>query len=80
MTTKIDERVEVNLVSAVPQWVFWRGRTYQITKIGLHHTYCEGRILYHIFSVVSQTLFFRLKFNTENLFWTLEEIDDGLPN
>jgi hypothetical protein len=46
----------------------------------MHHTIREGRTLFHIFSVSSQDLFFRLKLDTDNLFWTLEEIADGLPN
>lgn len=62
-----------------PSEVIWERRAYSITKIGLHHTFREGRTLYHVFSVASQTLFFRLVLNTDNLFWTLEEIADGLP-
>ena len=60
--------------------VIWDGKTYPIVKIGLHHTYKEGRTLFHVFSVASQTLFFRLVLDTDNLFWTLEEISDGLPD
>lgn len=63
-----------------PKEVIWNGRVYPIIKIGLHHTYRVGRTLYHVFSVASKTLFFRLILNTENLFWTLEEISDGLPD
>ena len=60
--------------------VLWEGRAYPILKIGLHHTFREGRTLFHIFSVSSQNLFFRLSFNTDNLIWTVEEIADGLPD
>lgn len=63
-----------------PKNIFWEGRDYPILKIGLHHTYREGKTLFHVFSVVSKNLFFRLNLNTDNLFWTLEEIADGLPN
>lgn len=63
-----------------PKEVVWEGKTYPITKIGLHHTYRQGRTLYHVFSVASPNLFFRLVLNTETLFWTLKEIADGLPN
>lgn len=58
----------------------WDGREYRITKIGLHHTFREGRTLFHIFSVVSGETFFRLNFNTDTLSWRLEEVSDGLPN
>lgn len=64
----------------VPVQVTWEGRDYPILKIGLHHTYRSGRTLYHVFSVASQTLFFRLQFNTDNLHWTLEEIADDDTN
>lgn len=59
--------------------IFWRGRSYGIIKVGLHHTYRDGRGLFHVFSVAGDTLFFRLVLNTENLHWRLEEISDGMP-
>lgn len=60
-----------------PLRVLFEGRAYEIIKIGYHHTYRTGRVLYHVFSVASDTLFFRLNLDTESLFWTLEEISDG---
>ena len=57
-----------------PRKILWNGREYFITKVGLHHTFREGQTLYHVFSVASDSLFFRLSLNTDNLFWTLEEI------
>jgi len=66
--------------TVIPRQIFWDGRVIRIAKVGLHHTIREGRTLFHIFSVTSNDLFFRLKLNTENLFWTLEEIADGQPN
>jgi len=80
---KISAPVTVTLIFnhkkriAFPGEVVWEGRTYPITKIGLHHFYRQGRTLYHVFSVASQEMFFRLVFNTDNLFWNLEEIGDG---
>lgn len=64
-------------MTTTPKWVKWGPRIYQVKKIGLHHTYREGRTLYHIFSVVTDSLFLRLKFNTENLSWQLEDIEDA---
>ena len=64
----------------IPRWVQWEGRLYPVEKIGLHHTFREGRTLFHIFSVASKTLFFRLVLNTDTLAWRLEEISDGLPD
>lgn len=86
MIQKISAPVSVQLVYdhkkhlVNPRRLFWDGREHLITKIGLHHTYREGRTLYHIYSVSSAHLFFRLKLDTETLFWTLEEIADGLSN
>jgi hypothetical protein len=63
-----------------PTQVVWEGKNYLIKKIGLHHTYRQGRTLYHVFSVASATIFFKLVLNTETLSWTLEEISDNLTN
>ena len=63
-----------------PVQVSWEGRDYSIIKIGLHHTYREGRTLYHIFSAASQNLFFKLSLNTDTLQWMLQEIADDLAN
>ena len=74
---KLDENVTVVMVDSHPKYVRWRGRNYTITKIGLHHVYRTGRTLYHIFSVLTGTIFMRLKLNTDNLNWSLEEIADS---
>lgn len=85
MIQKISTPVSVDLVfdhrqrMVFPKEIIWEGETYPILKIGLHHTYRTGRTLFHVFSVASETLFFRLVLNTETLFWSLEEISDGLP-
>lgn len=62
-----------------PKLVIWKDRVYPIKKIGLHHSYRLGRTLYHVFSVITPTLFLRVVLNTDNLHWKLEEIADGLP-
>ena len=83
MKTSVNEPVSVKLVfqSAIkktyPCSILWRGRLYQIQKIGLHHTYYQGRVLFHVFSVSDGNLFFRLLLNSESLHWWLEEISDG---
>lgn len=64
----------------IPKWVLWEGKLYPIEKVGLHHTFREGRTLFHVFSVASKTLFFRLVLNTDTLAWRLEELSDGLPD
>ncbi len=79
MIQRISEPVDV-VFHKIPISVTWSGRTYPIIKLGLHHTYREGIVRHHIFSVVSQDLFFRLNLNADNLSWTLEEVSDGLPD
>ena len=86
MVQKISEPISVSLAfdhtkrKVYPKWLAWNGRLYPIAKIGLHHTYREGATLFHVFSVASKSLFFRLVLDTETLHWKLEEISDGLPD
>ena len=86
MIEKVNEPVSVNFMfdsqkrSVEPKALVWNGRLYAISKIGLHHTFRKGRTLYHVFSVASKSLFFRLVLNTESLNWKLEEISDGLAD
>ncbi len=81
MAETIDESVSVDLLSnhqrgrAYPWVIHWRGNRYMMTKIGLHHTLREGRILFHLFSVTDGNTYFKLQFNTETLSWRLLEID-----
>ena len=83
MSTMIDERVSVNLLSShlrhtvMPTSLSWRGRQYRIIKVGLHHTIQEGKTLCHIFSVTDGNSFFKLQFNTQSLNWKLLEINDN---
>lgn len=84
MTQTLSESVSVQIVfdhrlhQAKPQQLFWNNKVYPVTQIGLRHCFREGRKLFHVFSLVSNNLFFRLRFDTENLSWTLEQISDGL--
>ena len=83
MIQHIDSPVSVKLFfdstkrKVYPEEVIWNKRTYPIVKFGLHHSFKEGKVLYHVFSVASNTLFFKLVLNTENLHWHLEQIADG---
>lgn len=83
MIQRINVPISVNLYfdhhkrCVLPTTILWEGKNYPITKIGMHHTLRQGRTLFHIFSVETESLFFRLVLNTDNLFWTVEEIADG---
>jgi hypothetical protein len=66
--------------SAMPTLIIWKHREYTVTKIGLHHTYRQGRTLFHVYSVAAQTLFFKLVCNTDTLEWFVEQIADAEVN
>ena len=72
----IAEKVSVISQDDTPLSITWKNRDYKITKIGLHHDFYEGKILMHVFSVLSDTLFLKLKLNTNSLQWKLEEINE----
>ncbi len=76
MIQKLDAPVSV-IFSKFPRKVLFEGKEYLIKKLGYHHVYREGRTLFHVFSVASSTMFFRLVLNTEDLSWVLEEVADG---
>lgn len=86
MNEVINEKVSVitvfdrNKGVVIPQKIKWQGRIYTIEKIGYHHKMKEGRKLLHIFSVSNSSIAFRLRFDTETLHWTLEEVSDGCAN
>jgi len=65
---------------AVPVKILFEGRERLVSQIGFHHTFRDGRVLYHVYSVSAGTLFFRLVLDTETLAWNLEEISDGESN
>jgi len=84
MTETINEKISVVTVynrdkrTVLPWRLKWQGRVYTVTKLGYHHTMRVGRVLHHIFSVATDSMFFRLNLDTETLSWTLEEVSDGL--
>lgn len=61
-----------------PRSIIWKNRIYRVQKVGLHHTFKKGETLYHVFTAISGTLFFKLVLDTTNLHWSLEEIHDSL--
>lgn len=81
MPETINEPVSVTLWSnhttrkVFPYSLYWHGRKYSITTVGLHHTVWEGRRLFHIFSVSDGSTFFKLVMDSETLSWKLIEVD-----
>jgi hypothetical protein len=86
MIQKINEKVDVITIykhaggQVTPYKIRWNRRDYLITKIGYHHKVRQGRTVYHLFHVCSDTLAFRLKHDPDTLHWILEEVSDGNPD
>lgn len=87
MIEAIHEKVEVILVfRLLPQpdtkiyKLKWRGKYYIVLKHAYHYKIWQGRTRVHKFTVSSDTLDFRLSYDTENLQWVLEEVSDGFAN
>lgn len=55
-----------------PYSFFWRAREIKIEKINLIHTSKNGASVFYHFSISSGGNFYRLKFDTAKLSWTLE--------
>ena len=64
----------------MPRKIRWQGRNYLINKMSYYHKFREGKKILHIFHVTDGTMDFRLRLDSENLHWTLEEICDGFAN
>lgn len=84
INTKFREPISVSFTfdsekrQVQPRALAWRGRLYAVSKVGFHHKFRKGRTLYHVFSVISKGVFFRLVLDTETLGWSLEGISDSL--
>lgn len=65
-----------------PREVVWRGRSYLVDKVGLHHRFWQGRTLVHLFSVLCGSCYLRLRLETDSLVWFIESFvdqeDDGV--
>lgn len=86
MTEKIQEDVDVITIyhsekaNTLPLKIRWRKKDFLMKKLGYHHTERVGRDLHHIFHVANDSVAFRLRHDTTNLSWTLEEVSDGNPD
>ena len=66
--------------TTTPVKIRWENRDYLVSKIGYHHTYYAGRVVHHVYSVITSNLFFRLELNTETLNWRVTEVADAEVN
>jgi hypothetical protein len=55
----------------------WKNRTIKVTSVNLVHTSKDGSSLYYHYSISSGENFYRLKFDTKNLKWHLEAVEEG---
>lgn len=63
--------------SQVQPWCFfWKGRQIKVEKINLVHTSRDGASTFYHFSISSGGNFYRLKFDTKKLKWSLEGVDE----
>lgn len=79
----------IELLEPVNVWVFfkgtaiepylliWRNRKIKIDTINLVHTSKEGSTTYYHFSVSANGNFYRLRFDTKDLKWFLEQVEEG---
>lgn len=56
-----------------PVKFLWHGREYSVKKINLTWSSWEGRSKIYYFAVSDSTNYFKLRFDTEDLSWTLLE-------
>lgn len=77
MLEQINQPVEVVTIfketGALPWKFLWQGKEYLVKKINLTYSSWEGRHKMHYFAVSDNSNYFKLKFNTDNLRWTLLE-------
>lgn len=60
-----------------PRKMRWQGRVYLFTKLPYYYKKREGRNIVHIFHMTDGSMDFKLRLDSENLHWTLEEVTDG---
>jgi len=61
-----------------PYSFFWHGRQIKVEKINLVHTSKNGHTLFYHFSVSSGGNFYRLKFDTKEMRWLLEVVEEDV--
>lgn len=82
-TQSVNEKVtiislfDVDKGSVMPVKMKWRGKIYRIHKLDYHNKFWDGRTRMHVYSVANDTMYFKLRLDTETLHWTLEEIYDA---
>lgn len=55
---------------------FWRGRQIKVEKVNLKHSSKEGDLIYYHFSLSADGNFYRIRFDSKNLKWLMEMVDE----
>lgn len=58
---------------AIPLKFMWNGREYPVRTVNLSYTQYEGRSKIYYFAVSDDSNYFKLRFNSNDLGWTLVE-------
>lgn len=78
MLETINESIEVIVKfsgdKTIPVKFLWHGREILIKKVNLAYSKWEGRVKFHYFAVSDDVNYFKLRFNGDNLDWTLLEV------
>lgn len=61
-----------------PHLFFWKDRPIKVDKVNLVHTSKDGASLFYHFSVSSGSNFYRLRFDTKNMKWFLEAVEEDI--
>lgn len=77
MFTQINEDIEVIAVFkqgvATPARFSWHGREYRVEKVNLRYSRFEGRGKVYYFAVSDSINYFKLRFDTDKMHWSLIE-------
>lgn len=77
MLEQINETVDVVTLfkqnKTVPWKFLWQGKEFVISKVNLTYSTWEGRSKIYYFAVSDNCNYFKLRFNTDSLCWTLLE-------
>lgn len=78
MNITVNEKVKVVTLydplkqNNMPLYVHWRYKRHAITNVGYHHKVRYGRTMMHIYHVNTESVSFRLRFDSDTLIWYLE--------
>jgi len=74
MSDPISVTVSFTPTRVVPVMLFYKNKTIKVARVNLVHHERHGRDKVYFFSVSDAANMYRLRFSTETLAWTLEEV------